>query len=55
MLFSPAIANNCFGNNARDIGQRRVPEPPERITGWIFGMSVSHVPGLTVPPRGFRF
>ena len=27
--------SSCFGYCARDIGQSRVPEPPERITGWI--------------------
>ncbi len=25
--------NCCFGNCSRDIGQRRVPEPPARMTG----------------------
>jgi len=24
---------NCLGRSRRDIGQRRVPDPPERITG----------------------
>src|SRR5262249_28813905 len=27
--------SSCLGYCARDIGQSRVPEPPERITGWI--------------------
>ena len=28
-------ANGFFGYDARDSGHRRVPAPPERMTGWI--------------------
>ena len=30
---SPESTKNCFGNPDRDKGQRRVPEPPHRMTG----------------------
>src|SRR4051812_932146 len=32
---SPFSAWSCFGYCSRESGQRRVPEPPHRITGWI--------------------
>ena len=28
--------NNCLGKAARDIGHRRVPDPPDNTTGIIF-------------------
>src|SRR5579875_1108223 len=34
---SVTSGSSCLGYCARDIGQSRVPEPPERITGWIAG------------------
>ncbi len=30
---SPTSGSSCFGYSSRESGQRRVPEPPERITG----------------------
>jgi hypothetical protein len=38
-------ASSCLGNNALETGHRRVPEPPERITGWIIAMGPSHTSG----------
>jgi para-nitrobenzyl esterase len=35
MVRSPVRGSSCFGYMARDAGQRRVPEPPERMTGWM--------------------
>ena len=35
MVLSPAKGKYCLGYALRDSGQRRVPEPPERITGVI--------------------
>ncbi len=33
-IVSPPVRDNsCFGYFSRDIGHRRVPEPPDRITG----------------------
>ncbi len=32
---SEVKGQNCFGKLLRETGQRRVPEPPERITGTI--------------------
>jgi len=32
-LPSPESTKNCFGKLDRDKGQRRVPEPPQRMTG----------------------
>ncbi len=29
---SPASGSSCFGRRRRDAGQKRVPEPPARIT-----------------------
>lgn len=34
-LSSPTISRNCFARVPRDAGQRRVPAPPHRMTGWI--------------------
>ncbi len=34
-LSSLPSVRNCFGNPARDKGQRRVPLPPAMMTGWI--------------------
>ena len=31
---------SCLGKLSRETGQSRVPEPPERITGMIAGVSV---------------
>ena len=31
----PTSATNCLGMLSRDSGHRRVPEPPDRTTGWI--------------------
>ena len=31
---------SCLGKLSRETGQRRVPEPPERMTGMIAGVSV---------------
>src|SRR5215207_9538601 len=36
---SPIKLINCFGKLSRDAGQRRVPDPPERITGTIVGLA----------------
>ncbi|MGB5344830.1 MAG: hypothetical protein WBN23_01570, partial [Woeseia sp.] len=33
MVRLPIKGSSCFGYMARDAGQSRVPEPPERITG----------------------
>ena len=33
MVRSPVSARSCFGSSSRDSGHRRVPAPPERITG----------------------
>jgi hypothetical protein len=33
MVDAPANGRSCFGYSDRDIGHRRVPEPPDRITG----------------------
>jgi hypothetical protein len=33
MLRSPAKGRSCLGKALRDSGHKRVPEPPERITG----------------------
>ena len=33
MVLLPASGKYCLGYSVRDSGQRRVPEPPERITG----------------------
>ena len=35
MVLSPAKDKYCLGYSLRDSGQRRVPDPPERITGII--------------------
>ncbi len=37
-------ASICLGISGRDIGQRRVPEPPDRITGTIL-RAVMNPPG----------
>ena len=33
MVRSPVRARSCLGRSSRDRGQRRVPAPPERMTG----------------------
>ena len=33
-LSSPTSLENCLGKPWRDTGHSRVPEPPQRITGW---------------------
>jgi hypothetical protein len=33
MLNLEASGNNCLGNAARESGHKRVPEPPESMTG----------------------
>ena len=33
MVSPPTSDSNCLGYFSRDIGHRRVPEPPERMTG----------------------
>ena len=35
-LWSDTNGNSCLGNELRDGGQSRVPEPPESIIGIIF-------------------
>jgi hypothetical protein len=37
MVCSDAKAWNCFGLSGVDSGHSRVPEPPDMITGAIFG------------------
>ncbi len=34
---SPTSGSSCFGYSSRESGQRRVPEPPERMTGISMG------------------
>src|SRR5215831_10949435 len=34
----PASGKSCFGVWRREAGQKRVPEPPARITAWTCGM-----------------
>jgi hypothetical protein len=36
---------NCFGRRRRDIGQRRLPEPPERIKGQKEAVTYALRPG----------
>ena len=35
VCFAEVSGSSCFGYIERDAGQSRVPEPPDRITGWI--------------------
>ena len=37
MVWSPTSGSSCFGYSSRDSGHRRVPEPPERMTGISMG------------------
>jgi hypothetical protein len=32
---SPTRLSSCLGYFSRDSGHKRVPEPPDRTTGWI--------------------
>ena len=34
-LSFPMISRNCLARAPREAGQRRVPAPPQRMTGWI--------------------
>ncbi len=48
---SPAKGRSCIGWCARERGQSRSPEPPERITGWIVTDGIwGDVRRLTCPP-----
>jgi hypothetical protein len=35
MVSSAVSASNCLGRSGVDIGQSRVPDPPDRMTGVI--------------------
>src|SRR3954466_9284969 len=37
LCLSSSRGRNCLGQLSRDMGQRRVPQPPARITGWTVG------------------
>ena len=49
MVRSPVRASSCLGSSSRDSGQRRVPAPPERITGTSF-MARNRTAGRVVRP-----
>jgi hypothetical protein len=40
MVCDDSNGNSCFGMAARDSGQRRVPEPPDKITGCMLGVVI---------------
>src|SRR4051794_35833238 len=48
MVCSAVSASICFGRSGRDIGQSRVPDPPERMTGTIFVLRM--LPPLDLSP-----
>ena len=46
---------NCFGVDSRDIGQRRVPDPPERMRGTNAGSFFGFILEIpTAEERGSR-
>ncbi len=41
---APSSGRNCLGRDGREAGHRRVPEPPQRITGTTVGLSAKQGP-----------
>jgi hypothetical protein len=53
MVWSAVKGSICLGRSDVDIGHKRVPDPPDRITGTIGDMrAVSFADGDGPPVRG---